>query len=223
MNVSVVIPAYNEADRISATVRAARALSGVAEVIVADDGSRDATGQVAAQAGARVVRLPVNQGKAAALTAGIAAASGEAILLLDADLGETAAEAQKLIGPVVAGEADCAVANFPVAPGRGGGRGLVVRLARWGIRRAAGVTLAQPLSGQRCLARAALEAALPLASGFGVETAMTIDILRSGFRLREIPTRMDHRVTQDDWRGQRHRARQLRDVARALFFRKGRR
>jgi glycosyltransferase involved in cell wall biosynthesis len=216
--VSVVIPAFNEAVRIEATVAAARCLPGAAEVIVVDDGSADDTAQVAARAGAsRVVRHARNRGKARAMESGADAASGRGLLLfLDADLGPTAAEAGALLRPVQAGEADMSVAAFPVVPGRGGGRGIVVRLARWGIRAATGRTVAAPLSGQRCLTLEAFARARPLAAGFGVETALTIDVLRAGLRVVEVPTTMDHRVTGDDWAARRHRARQLRDVVRAL-------
>ena len=69
---------------------------------------------------------------------------------------------------------------------------MIVRLSRAGIRRATGRTLAAPLSGQRCITRAAFDAARPLARGFGVETAMTIDMLRAGFRVLEVPTKMNH-------------------------------
>lgn len=61
-----------------------------------------------------------------------------------------------------------------------GGHGFVVKLAREGIARATGWTPTQPLNGQRCLTRVAFEAARPLAHGFGVETALTIDLLRRG-------------------------------------------
>jgi glycosyltransferase involved in cell wall biosynthesis len=212
----VLIPAYNEAERIAATVEAARSLPPVAEDVVIDDGSTDETGSVAERAGARVIRLEQNQGKAAALMAGGKVAEGEFLLLLDADLGATAREAEKLLGPVLSGEFAMSVATFPVVPGRGGGAGIVVRTARGGIQRATGRVMAAPLSGQRCLSRAAWDAAQPLAPGFGVETAMTIAVLRAGLSVVEIETRMDHRVTQNDWRGRLHRLRQLRDVLWAL-------
>jgi glycosyltransferase involved in cell wall biosynthesis len=216
--VSVVIPAYNEADRIEATVVAARALPGAGEVLVVDDASADATAAAAGRAGAaRVLRHGRNTGKAGAMRTGADAAAGAWLLFLDADLGATAGEAAALLAPLTRGEADMTIATFPVIPGRGGGHGLVVRLARWGIRRATGRTLAAPLSGQRALSRDAFAAALPLARGFGVETAMTIDVLRAGFRVVEVPTAMDHRVTGRDWAGRRHRARQLRDVTLALL------
>ncbi len=74
-------------------------------------------------------------------------------------------------------------------------------------------------AGQRCLTRAAFEAARPLAPGFGVETALTIDLLRRGMRVREVEVPLAHRATGTDWRAQVHRARQFADVARALAAR----
>ncbi|MFF0309059.1 glycosyltransferase [Streptosporangium sp. NPDC004379] len=222
---AVIIPAKDEADRIGATVAAATALPGVDLVVVVDDGSTDRTGRVAKAAGARVVRHSRNRGKAAAMESGAEAVrlfDGESprnLLFLDADLGETARTAAPLIEPVASGEADMTIAVF-VTRVKLGGHGFVVRLAREGIERATGWTPAQPLNGQRCLTRAAFEAARPLAHGFGVETALTIDLLRRGFRVREVEVEMAHRATGTDWRAQVHRARQFRDVARALLVRR---
>ena len=102
---------------------------------------------------------------------------------------------------------------------RQGGHGLVVGLSGAGIERATGWRPAQPLNGQRCLTRAAFEAARPLAAGFGVETALTIDLLRAGMRVTEVEVPLAHRATGNDWASQLHRARQLADVARALAAR----
>ncbi|MGP3960867.1 glycosyltransferase [Nonomuraea sp. 3N208] len=222
---AVIIPAANEADRIAATVKAAAALPGVDLVVVVDDGSRDQTGRVARAAGARVVRHSRNRGKAAAMETGAEAvrlldedATPRHLLFLDADLGETAAAAAPLIVPVRAGQADMTIAVFTTRV-KLGGHGLVVRLSREGIRRATGLELAQPLNGQRCLTRVAFEAARPLAHGFGVETALTIDLVRKGLRVTEVEVDMAHRATGTDWRAQLHRAIQLRDVARALAVR----
>lgn len=227
-SVAVVIPAYNEAERIGETVTAARTLPGVDAVIVASDGSTDATVRVARAAGATVWRSPRNQGKAAAMLAGAAAvraldqrapADGPRhLLFLDADLGPTAANAGPLIEPVAGGTADMTTAVFASRVKRGG-HGFVVRLSGAGIRRATGWTPAQPLNGQRCLTRAAFEAARPLAPGFGVETAMTIDLMRKGLRVAEVEVDMAHRATGTDLGAQLHRARQFADVARALATR----
>jgi hypothetical protein len=102
---------------------------------------------------------------------------------------------------------------------RRGGHGLVVGLSGAGIERATGWRPAQPLNGQRCLTRAAFEAARPLAAGFGVETALTIDLLRLGLRIAEVQVPLAHRATGNDWRAQAHRARQFADVTRALAVR----
>jgi glycosyltransferase involved in cell wall biosynthesis len=220
---AVVIPAKDEAARIAATVTAARAIEGVALVVVVDDGSADDTGRVATGAGATVVRHARNRGKAAAMTTGADAVADRALhlLFLDADLGDTARHGAALLGPLRDGTADAAIATLPRAT-NAGGHGFVVRLARDGIERATGWTPAQPLSGQRALTRAAFEAALPLARGFGVETGMTIDLLRNGLRVVEVEAPMAHRVTGTGWRDQLHRARQYRDVRRALRSRRGR-
>ncbi|MEN3538767.1 glycosyltransferase [Microbispora sp. ZYX-F-249] len=221
---AVVIPAKDEADRIGATVTAALKLPGVDLVVVVDDGSSDETGRVARAAGARVVRHSRNRGKAAAMESGAEAVRlldeerPRHLLFLDADLGETAAAALPLIAPVRDGEADMTIAAFATRV-KLGGHGMVVRLARDGIKRLTGWEATQPLNGQRCLTRAAFEAGRPLAHGFGVETGLTVDLLRKGFRVVEVEVEMSHRATGTDWRSQLHRARQLRDVGLALAAR----
>src|SRR6516165_7762329 len=230
-DVAVVIPARNEADRIRDTVAAAAGLPGVDLVIVVDDGSTDDTAGLAGEAGATVLRHSRGRGKAAALETGAeavrmleatdvppAARRARHLLFLDADLGATASAAGPLTEPVRAGEADMTIAVFAERV-RQGGHGLVVGLSGAGIERATGWRPAQPLNGQRCLTRAAFELARPLAAGFGVETALTIDLLRAGMRVTEVEVPLAHRATGNDWRGQVHRARQLADVARALAAR----
>src|ERR1700678_1220381 len=226
--VAVVIPAYNEADRVGATIGAARVLPGVDVVVVVDDGSRDATAAVAREAGARTLRYARNPRKAMAVMVGARevaeldlrrpADGPRHLLFLDADLGATAGCAGPLIGPVAAGEAAMTVDVF-ASRVKLGGHGFVVRLAGSGIRRATGWTPAQPLNGQRCLTRAAFEAARPLARGFGVETAMTIDLKRKGLRIVEVEVDMTHRATGTDLGAQLHRARQFADVGLALATR----
>jgi hypothetical protein len=95
----------------------------------------------------------------------------------------------------------------------------VVRLARAGIEEATGWAPEQPLSGQRCLSRVAFDAAVPLAAGFGVETALSIDLGRKGFRILEVPIDVKHRATGTDLRGQLHRGREYLHVRRALAAR----
>ena len=223
----MVIPAKDEARRIEATVRAAAKVPYVDAVIVVDDGSSDATADIARDAGAVVTQHRRNRGKAAAMESGAEVVrvldqrdgSVRSLLFLDADLEDTAAAAGPLVAPVVDDEVDMTIAILPRQHSPGGGSGRVVRLSRDGIVRATGFTPTQPLSGQRCLTRPAFDAALPLAHGFGVETALTVDLLRAGFRVREVEVPFHHRVTGTDWRAKVHRGRQFADVARALAVR----
>jgi hypothetical protein len=175
------------------------------------------------------MRHPRNQGKGAAMETGAEAVRlvdqrehrehPRHLLFLDADLGDTAAGAGPLMDPVLAGTADMTIAVF-AATVKLGGHGLVVGLSGAGIRRATGWQPKQPLNGQRCLTRAAFEAARPLAPGWGVETALTIDLLRQGLRITEVEVELGHRATGTGLRAQLHRAHQLTDVARALAVRR---
>ncbi len=217
MTVSAIIPAYNEAERVGETVWALVRAAVADEVLVVDDGSRDGTAAAAAAAGASVLRLPANAGKGAALDAGVARARGDVLLFLDADLGATAGAAGALIEPVLDGRADMAVAVFPRR--RGGGFGLTVGLARWGIRRLVRLRLEAPLSGQRALLRSVYGAIGRCAPGFGVEVGLTVDAARAGFRVVEVPADLDHAVTGRDLAGFIHRGRQFVAVWRALLAR----
>jgi hypothetical protein len=228
-DVAVVIPAKDEAQRIRATVRASAELPGVDVVVVVDDGSVDGTAAIARDAGAVVTRHERNRGKAAAMETGAEAVrlldqqedrdTPRHLLFLDADLADSAAFAAPLTQPVLNGQADMTIAAFSSTV-KLGGHGVVVGLSSAGTRRAIGWSPAQPLNGQRCLTRAAFEAARPLAAGFGVETALTIDLARQGMQITEVEVPLAHRATGTDLRSQLHRARQLADVARALATRR---
>ncbi|WP_420807786.1 glycosyltransferase family 2 protein [Antribacter gilvus] len=227
--VAVIIPAKDEAERIAATVRSARAIPHVDLVLVVDDGSEDNTQDVARGAGAVVVRHSHNRGKAAAMETGAAVvamrdAEGRPprlLLFIDGDLGDTAVNTAPLVRPVREGVADVAIALLPKQPGAGG-RGIVVGAARRAIESMTGWSPTQPLSGMRCLTREAFEAATPLARGWGVETGMTIDLLRRGYVAVEVPCDLRHRASANDLQGQMHRAAQYRDVMFAVGARRAR-
>ena len=201
-------------------MKAALAIPHVVRVLVVDDASSDDTADRAASAGADILRLERNVGKGAALQAGLERTrlGRDAVLLLDGDLGETASQGALLLGPVLAGGADMTIARFP-KPANKAGFGLVMRLARWGIRRYGRVDFlaTAPLSGQRALSPHAVDAVMPFASGYGVEVAMTSHALRAGLRVLEVDTTMAHAATGRDIAGFVHRGRQFADVASALL------
>jgi hypothetical protein len=225
--VAAVIPAHDEANRIAATVRAARAIPGVDLVLVVDDGSEDGTQHAARDAGAVVVRHSHNRGRAAAIETGAAVVAmrdvpgrpPRSLLLLVADLAESAVALAALLPPVLAGEADMTVALLPPAPT---GRGIVVRAAGRAIAQLTGWSPAAPLSPLRCLTRAAYESATPLAHGAGIEPAMTIDLLRDGYRVLEVPVELRHHVVPGTLRSQARRVSGARDVELAINARRAR-
>lgn len=221
--VAALIPAYNEADRIAETIKAAKELPNVSEVVVIDDGSTDRTADEAHKAGAdKLVQLFRNSGKGAALIAGIKATDADVLLLLDADLAGSAKAAAVLLDPVLQDRADMTVAVFPKVAGSGG-FGFAVGLARWGIQKFTGQTMQAPISGQRAIRKVIVDRMGKFDPGFGIETGLTIDAIRMGYRVEEVPVPLSHRSTGRDLSGFIHRGKQFKDIARALLVRISRR
>lgn len=215
MTAVALVPAYRRADRVGGTVAALASL--VDEVVVVDDGSADGgvTVEAAHKAGARVVALPSNRGKGGAMAAAVDAAPGaDRYLLVDADTAATAGDTAPLLAALDAG-ADLAIGVLPAAGGRGG-FGSVRRVARWGIRRACDFEAEAPLSGQRAV-RGELLRSLELADRFGLEAGMTIDAVRAGAKVVEVPVEVDHAHTGRGVAGFAHRAAQGFDLVRALW------
>jgi hypothetical protein len=202
---TVIVAARDEEERIGRTVEALRSRFPDATIVVADDGSRDRTAEVAEVAGARVIRLD-RRGKGQALTLAEKQLAAGPLLLCDADLaGE--------VGRLTETRADLAIAVFSASAG--GGFGIAKQAARSLIRRRCGLVTREPLSGQRWLSERARAVLFPVAIGFGVETRMTIDAVRAGLEVEEVELALEHRVTGRDARGFAHRGRQLVEIALA--------
>jgi len=201
-DLTILIAARNEEERIAETVTALRAEFGGAEILVVDGASTDGTAAAAEAAGAIVLRVE-RRGKGEALSAGERVAAPGALLLCDADV-------RGLLQPLAAGDADLRVAAFSRRVG--GGFGIAKRMARELIRLQTGFTAREPLSGQRRLSERARAACFPLAPGFGCELRMTVDALRAGLTVEEVELDLDHRPTGRDAGGFAHRGRQLLDA-----------
>jgi glycosyltransferase involved in cell wall biosynthesis len=221
----VIVAAHNEADRIEATLDALAGAFPGAQIVVADDASSDGTAALALSRGAQVVSRGKPHGKGANVTAAIQTVldrAGEGdpptFLLCDGDLGQSARELPVLVEAVGRGDCDLAVGAFRDRVG--GGFGLARGFARWAIARRCGYRAEAPISGQRAMAADVLAAVLPFATGYGMETGMTIDAVRAGFRLCEIELDLEHKATGRSVRGFLHRARQLRDFGRAYASRR---
>jgi glucosyl-3-phosphoglycerate synthase len=216
---AAVIPARDEATTLPDTLRALLEALDPSYVIVADDGSRDATPEVARILGAEVVcASPTGKsaGKGHAIRSGLLRArehGPDAVLLTDADLGLSAARLADLL-TTLDGNHPLAVAAFP--PASRGGFGIVKTFSRLAIARRTGYALAEPLSGQRALLSSALDALPGIAPGFGAEVGMTLDLLSVGIKPLELPLPLTHRPTGPNLSGFAHRARQGLDVVHAL-------
>jgi Glycosyl transferase family 2 len=200
--VAILVAARDEEHHIGRTVERLQAEFPDADVIVADDGSRDRTAAVAEAAGARVLRLP-RRGKGQALTLAEREAPAGPLLVCDADLeGELAA--------LAGADGDVAIAVF--AERQGGGFGIAKRAARALIKARSGFVAHEPLSGQRALSEEARACCFPLAAGFGCEVGASIDAARAGVSLVELELPLRHRATARDAAGFLHRGRQLVDA-----------
>lgn len=169
MRLSCIIPAYNEADRIAAVLDVAVGHPLIHEVIVVDDGSTDDTARVAARAGVRLVHMTQNGGKARALAAGTALATGDWLMFLDSDLiGLTQDDLSRLIQPVLTAQAHTAISLRRNAP----------FLWRWiGL---------DYISGERVMPKAMLAGYLPQLDRlprFGVEVFLNALWISSARRL----------------------------------------
>src|SRR3954464_697991 len=162
---AVVVSAWNEADRIGATLAALRDAFPGARLFVADDYSDDGTAAVAREAGAEVVTAPKRMGKGGATTLAAREAMNEQpalLLLCDGDLGESARQLPRLVEASERGGGDLAVGSF--ARRVGGGFGIALGFARWTIKRRAGIEPDAPISGQGALRRGGGDAAPPVAA-----------------------------------------------------------
>jgi glucosyl-3-phosphoglycerate synthase len=219
LTTAAVIPARDEAATLADTLQALRTIPNLSHLIVADDGSRDATPDIALALGADLVRAsPPGKpaGKGHALRLGLIRTrthTPDVVLLLDADLGHSAALLATLIAALDE-DNPASIAAFP--PAAKGGFGLVKRFARRAIASRTGHAPSEPLSGQRALLAPALDILPGVAPGFGAEVGMTLDLLAAGIRPLELPLPLTHRPTGRNLPGFAHRARQGLDVVRAL-------
>ena len=158
-NVALIIPAYDEAERICATLEAAKKCKLADEIIVVSDGSTDKTAEVARTVkGVRVVELKHNMGKGAAMSEGVAATNAKVIAFIDADLqGLTAEHIDSIIAPVLNGKCEMCVGIF-----RGG--------RFWSDT---SQIIFPYISGQRAMTRSLFERIPNLREkGYGVEVAI---------------------------------------------------
>jgi len=180
--VSIVIPAKDEAPSIGAVVRRLKEAAAWREVIVVDDGSVDATGDRAREAGACVLRHPYNKGNGAAVKTGTRHASGEFILIVDGDGQHHAEDARRLVARL--GEFDLVVGARSAATQatltRRAGNAVLNRLASY----LTGRPIPDLTSGFRGIRRDVLREFLHLLpNGFSTPTTTTLACIKAGYNV----------------------------------------
>lgn len=201
MRTLVVIPAHNEAENIGPVLREIESYRLCADVVVVDDGSSDATSAMAAQAGAKVLRLPFNSGYGAAVQTGVlyAARSGYDIcVLLDADGQHDPKYVPYLIGPVASGEADLAIgsrflghAEYHIPFARRAGMSLFSALTSFLTRQ----RITDPTSGFQAISARLIEFFADDNYPYDFPDADTIIRLYfAGFRISEVPVTIRPRL-----------------------------
>jgi glycosyltransferase involved in cell wall biosynthesis len=193
--VAVAIPAYQAAPTVGQVVRdvLGAGLAILPEVLVIDDGSTDATAEEARRAGARVISLPRNQGKGAALAAAFADLFGRgatAVVTLDADGQHLAHEIPKLLAAaapdadLVLGVRDHLFTNMSRV------RRASNRLSSRAISFAAGQPLADVQTGFRFYSRRLIERVGFPEARFEAESAVVVRAARAGFTVLTVPVKL---------------------------------
>ena len=201
--VSIVIPAFNEAAAIGPVIEQLRARFPESELIVIDDGSKDATAQIAEKAGARVIRHPRNRGYGAALRTGTTQATRDYVLFCDSD-GQHSADD---VGRIMEAGDDCdmvvgartQVSHVPMS--RRPGKFILAKFADY----LAGEKIPDLNSGLRMIRREILIKYLHLMPhGFSFSTTSTFAFLKTNRHIKWVPITVAERVGKSTVRQWKH-------------------
>jgi dolichyl-phosphate beta-glucosyltransferase len=204
---SIVIPAYNESARIPGTLRSVvecvRTSGWPAEIIVVDDGSKDATAEVVRAIAAnapeiRLVQNPGNRGKGYSVRNGLLQALGEIVMFTDADLSAPIEEAERLFAAIAAG-ADIAIGSRWLERTRQTIRQPLYRqfFGRCfnGVTRAVmGLPFADTQCGFKAFTRTAAQTVFQLQTidRWGFDPEILFIALKRGYRIEEVPVSWAH-------------------------------
>ena len=216
MIADVIIPAYNESERLAETLTALKGQTWVNKIILIDDGSTDDTKGIALEFTDAVYSHEVNKGKAEAVFTGLSKLTGEWVILLDADLGGTATEAEKLLIPLENKLVDMSIAMLPNLKKKG--FGLVKNRAKNIVLKQTNVHLHSPLSGQRAFHHSWVPYILSgKGVGYGLEIYLNLLFLKHGAIIKEVNTEMAHRETGKNLKGFYHRAKQWLEMELTIW------
>ncbi|WP_245570630.1 glycosyltransferase family 2 protein [Arenimonas composti] len=208
----MILPAKNEAEGLRRTLPALAAALPEAEVIVVDDGSTDATAEIAAAAGAKVLASPYSMGNGAAIKRGARAATGDVLVFMDADGQHDPGQIRELLArldegyDMVVGARD---GHGQASVGRSLANRFYNRLSSW----MTGHRILDLTSGFRVVRADRFREFLHLLpNGFSYPTTSTMAFFRSAYPVAYVPVRVDRRV------GQASHIRPLADGLRFLLI-----
>ena len=191
----MVIPAFEEAGAIGPVVQSLLAAAAWREVLVVDDGSGDHTAEVAAAAGARVIRHPYNKGNGASVKSGIRQAAGDYILIMDGDGQHSAADALRLTSFL--GEYDLVVGARAGEGQASAARHVGNNLLNWLAGYLTGRPIPDLTSGLRAARTSGLREFLHLLpNGFSTPTTTTLSFIKAGYSVKFEPVSVTTRTGQ---------------------------
>jgi glycosyltransferase involved in cell wall biosynthesis len=222
--ISVVVPAYNEEQAITETVRSLKAVIqdarlGDAEIVVVDDGSTDRTGDAAREAGAKVVRHAHNLGYGRALKTGIEAAAHDTVVIIDADRTYPAARLPDLLAEYHKGYDMVVGARTGHHYSGGVFKGPLRYLFKWLVEFTTGRSVPDANSGFRVFSRATMQGyAKTLCDTFSFTTSLTLAYLMSARCVHYVPIEYNGRVGQTKVRLLRDTLRTGQYIVQAIIY-----
>jgi len=201
MNLLIIIPAFNEAESISGVISDLKANMANADILVVDDGSRDATARIAAELGVNVLRLPFNLGIGGAMQAGYLYAQRrgyDIAVQFDGDGQHLAHEVKKLLQPVVAGNADIAIGSRFLGQGDykpSFSRKAGIKVFSTILSCILGTRVTDTTSGFRAANRPVIEFFSRTYPDDYPEVEALVLLHKAGMRIAEVPVRMRERTS----------------------------
>ena len=193
VKISVVIPTYNEEESVGEVLRKLLGLEGLLppmEIIVVDDGSTDRTAyEVSRFPFVKYVRHKKNLGKGAALRTAFEVAGGDIIVIQDADMEYCPSEIPKLVRPILTGQADVVYGSRFKGKHKGMSFSHYVgnKVLSLTTRLLYRTPMTDVMTGRKCFTRKVIESIDLTEDGFKIETEITAQVLKKGWRIVEVP------------------------------------
>ncbi|MEZ6093571.1 MAG: glycosyltransferase family 2 protein [Pirellulaceae bacterium] len=192
--VSIVIPVFNEQATVAQVIRRVAALPLATELVLVDDASNDGTREILSRLegveGVRLLLKEKNEGKGAALRDGFALATGDIIVVQDADLEYDPRDIPAVVRPIVLDETDVVFGSRYIGETKQDGS-LIHRFGNWLLTEASnlftGIRLTDMETCYKAFRSEVLKDLVIRQNRFGVEPEMTAKIARRGYRIQEVP------------------------------------